>query len=327
MSGPDGPYADARAVESSIRSAALVAAERSGRDVDRLIREARFDRFLCRVFIAGGDRFLLKGGTGMLARIPEARATRDIDLAAASTTIGQAVTDLRAAAAHDLHDFFRFEYLDHKPLLAGDNQPYTDGVRVRFRTYVGVSLRDTIGIDLVTGPAPVTDPVVQEPANRLPLPRLTTTTYRLISIEEQIADKVCASRGTYGTRGGPSTRVKDLVDLVAIALTQTVDGATLQQALHAEQARRQLPPATTYIAPASTGHQYRDLATASALTHEFRDLTDAVPLVAHLVEPALNGDVQHKTWNPHTRTWQQIPSQTRLAATPTTRSLPARSPL
>lgn len=306
MSAAEGPYADARAVEQSIRNAAQIEAARSGRDVTQLIRQARFDRFLCRVFTDGRDRFLLKGGTGMLARIPDSRTTRDIDLAAASATTQQAVLELRAAAEHDLGDFFRFVYLDDRALLEGDNQPYASGRRVRFRTYVGTALRDTISIDLVTGPAPVSAPVVREPANRLPLPRLVTAAYRLISIEDQIADKVCASRGTHGATGAPSTRVKDLVDLVAIALTQTIDGSTLHLALQTEQARRQLPPASTYIPPAATGSQYRALASTSPLTAPFRELIDAVPLVAHLVDPALTGLARDHQWQPDTRAWQTL---------------------
>ena len=42
-------------------------------------RQALRDRFLCRVFRGGRADLVLKGGSGMLARIPDARATRDID--------------------------------------------------------------------------------------------------------------------------------------------------------------------------------------------------------------------------------------------------------
>ena len=36
------------------------------------------DRFLCRVFAGVGERFVLKGGSGPLARIPDARKIRDL---------------------------------------------------------------------------------------------------------------------------------------------------------------------------------------------------------------------------------------------------------
>ena len=44
-------------------------------------RQALRDRFLCRVFSDPDGRFILKGGSGLLARIPDGRATRDIDFA------------------------------------------------------------------------------------------------------------------------------------------------------------------------------------------------------------------------------------------------------
>ena len=47
-------------------------------------RRALRDRFLCRVFSNPDGRFILKGGSGLLARIPDGRVTRDIDFATAS---------------------------------------------------------------------------------------------------------------------------------------------------------------------------------------------------------------------------------------------------
>ena len=62
-----------RAVKKSIKE--------SGRDPGVAYREMLRDRFLCRVFSEPDSRFILKGGAGMLARIPDARATKDIDFA------------------------------------------------------------------------------------------------------------------------------------------------------------------------------------------------------------------------------------------------------
>lgn len=47
-------------------------------------RQALRDRFLCRVFSDPDGRFILKGGSGLLVRIPDGRVTRDIDFATAS---------------------------------------------------------------------------------------------------------------------------------------------------------------------------------------------------------------------------------------------------
>ena len=48
----------------------------TGKDPGIAYREMLRDRFLCRVFSEDDPRFLLKGGSGMLARIPDARYER-----------------------------------------------------------------------------------------------------------------------------------------------------------------------------------------------------------------------------------------------------------
>jgi SLT domain-containing protein len=87
-------YADWRSLELAIKEAANKAAREAGpgisaATVDAKIRQARFDRFLSRVFAEGEEsEWLLKGGMSMLARVPRARTTKDVDLTA------QAASDL-----------------------------------------------------------------------------------------------------------------------------------------------------------------------------------------------------------------------------------------
>ena len=65
-----------------------------------------------------------------MARVPNARATLDIDLYMNGYSLDQALTALRRLVNTDLGDYFRFEYFGHKQSLAGDQQPYADGYRV-----------------------------------------------------------------------------------------------------------------------------------------------------------------------------------------------------
>lgn len=296
------PYRTGAAVERAISDAARRATT-AERDTNRLVREAIFDRFLCRVFAEESGTFVLKGGTSMLARIPTARTTRDIDLAAKERTLDAAVAALRTSASTDLGDHFRFEYRDTQPLLEGEGQPYTDGARIRFDTYIGAAKKDGISIDLVLGHTPTTPPVTAPPANRLSLPRLTTRDYRLYPLVDQVADKVCACEGLYGPSGAPSTRVKDLVDLVLIARTQPIDGTDLTHAIRAERARRQLPGRSTFTAPATFGRTWLTVAKQANLPPDL-DLAAAVILTSHFIEPALTAAATSRTWNPHEQHWQ-----------------------
>ena len=295
------PYRTGVAVERAISDAARRASTPE-RDTNRLMREAVFDRFLCRVFAEEGETFVLKGGTGMLARIPTARTTRDIDLAAMERTLDAAIVALRAAALIDLGDHFRFEYRRTEALLEGEGQPYTDGAQVRFDTYIGAAKKDGVSIDLVLGHVPTTPPVTAAPANRLPLPRLQTHDYRLYPLVDQIADKMCACEGVYGLNEQPSSRVKDLVDLVLIATTQTVEGTDLIHAIRAERARRGLPARNTFTAPATFGRTWRTEAVKGNLPREI-DLAAAVALASHLIEPALAATIVGRVWRPEHRRW------------------------
>src|SRR3546814_18700220 len=68
--------------------------------------------------------------------------------------------------------------------------------------------------------------------------QLVTHPYRLFPVVDQIADKVCATMRTDYPGGRRSSRVKDLVDLVVLAQTQSVDMDDLRVAIATKQALR-----------------------------------------------------------------------------------------
>ncbi len=161
----------------------------------------------------------------MLARIPSTRSTLDIDLYRRGFPLEQALDDLRRLASIDLGDHFRFEYADHESSIEADSQPYTDGYRVVFTVFIGVVKKGVVKIDLAVG-AGMTGAVQSSlPVTALALPRLASNRYRLYPVVDQIADKVCATMSDYD--GRPSSREKDLVDIIVFAVTQDIDGAAL----------------------------------------------------------------------------------------------------
>jgi len=76
--------------------------------VPQLQRQFLYDRLLARVFTHAPDAWVLKGGTALLARVRDARHSRDVDLNRTAGTLEEAVQELRAAAATDLKDHVRF---------------------------------------------------------------------------------------------------------------------------------------------------------------------------------------------------------------------------
>ncbi|HEY0938334.1 MAG TPA: nucleotidyl transferase AbiEii/AbiGii toxin family protein [Trebonia sp.] len=249
--GPEG-YGDWRSLELAIKDAAKRATGQSGpgvsaASVDAQIRQARFDRFLSRVFAEGElSEWLLKGGMSMLARVPRSRTTKDVDLAALrAPDLTEAERTLAALAEADLGDHLTFRLIRSTPTGLGENQP---GVATRRYVFACIDADygtqvDTVTVDVVVGPPPVGRPEVVEPANRLHLRRpLVTFPYRLYPVADQIADKVCATMDTQYPGGKRSTRVKDLVDLVLIARTQTVDLGELRTAIAAKRELSRIGP-------------------------------------------------------------------------------------
>ena len=210
------PYPTPAGVENAIKDAAKkAAAVDPALDVNKRIHLEYFNRFLSRVFSEGADsEWVLKGGTGILARVPSTRSTRDIDLYRSG---------LIRLASIDLGDHFRFEYAGHTESIGTETQPYTEGYQVKFTILIGAASKETLQVDLAVGAGMTGEVVTTEPATTLHLPRLTTHPCRLYPTVDQIADKVCATMTEYRDRS--SSREKALVDVVVFATTQAIDQA------------------------------------------------------------------------------------------------------
>jgi hypothetical protein len=70
------------------------------------------------------------------------------------------------------------------------------------------------------------------------IPDVTQRGYRAYPLVDHIADKIAATYDRYGSSRMPSTRYRDLVDLVAIITGASVDATAQRAALESEFARR-----------------------------------------------------------------------------------------
>ena len=106
-----------------------------------------YDRLLTRIY-TGPDakRWILKGATAILARLAgDARHTRDIDLYRQDEDLLAAENSLRAAAATDAGDFFRFT-LDPGQRITQERHT----LRVPVIAYLGLREFARFHVDLVT---------------------------------------------------------------------------------------------------------------------------------------------------------------------------------
>ena len=300
----DAPYPNGRAVLSAITEKAR-AAHRGGvgSSVQSLIELAIFDRFLCRVFSQDDCPFALKGGTSMLARLPQSRSTTDVDLETADLSIDDAITQLTSAASIDLGDHFEFRYVSHRD-TGGPNQPELHAAAITFSVTVrGAGTRNPLKVDLAVHKRTPAAPLdIITPAFRLDMSRLgPAVLYQAIAVEDQIADKVCATLSTYG--GQASTRTKDLVDLAILTKTMRIDARQLRISVHTEAHQRGLPPFTTLQAPRSMTDGYRTVAKTVPLLNDALHHEDALALVNAMLLPALSAEIEDGAWDPAQQQW------------------------
>nr|WP_254259398.1 nucleotidyl transferase AbiEii/AbiGii toxin family protein [Leucobacter chinensis] len=258
---------------------------------------------MSRIFSEGdASEWVLKGGAGMLARIPSTRSTLDIDLYQQGFTLTQALNELRRLAAVDLGDHFRFEYVGHHSTIGAGAQPYTEGCRVTFAVFIGVAQKGTVKIDLAVGAGLTGKVQAIRPATALDLPRLIGHRYRLYPVVDQIADKVCATVAEHN--GQASSCEKDLVDLVVLAVTQAIDGKSLTRAIETERMRRKMQPNECFTVPDKWGAGYVRLSKPISYCARFTSVSLALALVSSLIDPALSSAIDEKVWSPERLQWE-----------------------
>lgn len=242
----------------------------------------------------------------MLARVPRSRTTKDMDLASqAAPDLVEAERALAELVDVELGDHLTFRLIRSTATGLGENQP---GLATRRCIFACIDVDhdtqiDTVQVDVVVGPPPVARPEVVEPTNRLHLRRpLVTHPYRLYPVADQIADKVCATMDTNYRGGKRSSRVKDLVDLVVLANTQTVDLDELCAAISAQRALSRIEPFQHFDIPADWIRTYATTAKGVPSAESLTAAT-AADLVASFVDPALDKSSTTRTWDPDKLTW------------------------
>lgn len=290
-------YATPAAFDRALKKAAKAA----GGDPGRAYRQALRDRFLCRVFRGGGGRFVLKGGSGMLARIPNVRATRDLDFAASGrVSAEEALGEMRAIAATDLGDWCSFELTKSSESM--DDNGYSRLLKLRFATFVGDEEKDPVLIDLSLDCAATLPPDRVRPANRLEVEGLETCDYLVYPLPDQLADKLCAIMELQ-PGGRPSSRMKDLADVVAYAASERFDLGQLRRAVRSECAKRGMDVPGGFAAPSEWRPRFGAFARSVGLPGAFASFEAASELAGRFFGPALGDEPEGGTWDPGRLVW------------------------
>jgi len=289
-----GPTAFRRALTDRLKASAV-----SGRwTLAQLQRQMAYDRLLERLYLIDED-WIVKGATALLARNIGVRATIDVDIyrAVASEV---AEREIRAAAGQDIGDWFRFEIGAAR--LAGGT---AGGVRLPVTAFVGTTAWASFHVDLVGADMRMTgEPEIVPALAPVVMPDLEQHGYRAYPLIDHIADKVAAMFELHGSSGSPSTRYKDLVDLVAIVVAAAVPAEEQLAALWSEASRRGLEFPSRFAVPDQRSWERGYAAEARrSLLPIAQTLGSALDVVTPFLDPLLDGTARG-VWVPVEVRWR-----------------------
>ena len=307
------PYVTAAAFRAALRDRLSVLVRAGGHGLDELQRQFAYDRLLARAFMGpDADRWVLKGAGALLVRLPEARHSRDIDLAFAPSpvqgvlaspqdddAVEDAVMSLVDAAGRDLGDHFRFEITRTSRLREA-----AKGRRLHVVTYLGARYA-AFHVDVVVGTAMTGVPQTASPLVALTIPGLVRPGYRLFQLADHVADKLCAIVEVHDRASGlqASTRVKDLVDLALIAATQQLAADASILAVRVGASHRGLRLPAQFAVPDLAVWRRGYPAKAREAPGVVPDFDAAVRLVASFLDPVLDGTARGD-WIPTAARWE-----------------------
>ena len=291
---------------AALEMAVKAAAKTSPLDTNLAISGFYFHRLLCRVFSEKDHKFVLKGGLSVLARTVDARATRDIDLLALETELGTAVEELKRLASVNLDDFVAFQFDKVEPIKADDE--YRSGAKVWFTPTLGGKPLQPLSIDLVADEVDGLAPEVLKPADRLDIDGLPVFDYPIYRAECALADKLLAMLETHNDR--PSSRVKDLIDIVVYAKACEIDSAILAERVAKEAAARKVELPEAFAVPGSWldnyKTSYKKMAKQAKTDDVAPNLESAQELARKLYAPAFEEHRNHAKWNPSSMLWIEV---------------------
>ena len=265
--------------------------------LSQLQRQIAYDRLLERLYVVN-ESWVVKGATALIARDIGVRGTIDVDIyREVSGEIAE--RDLRSAAVLDLGDWFHFE------LGAAQQMDDGKGRRVPVTAYVGITVWVEFRVDLVGSDLRMTgDTEHVPPLARLLMPNVEQHGYRAYPLVDHISDKVAAILQRYGDLQAPSTRYRDLVDLVSIIAAASVNAEAQQKALRSEAKRRGIVLPERFRVPdrALWERGYPAEARRSLLTMA-QTLDEALAIVRPFVD-ALLQETATGQWNPKTQRWE-----------------------
>ena len=285
------PAAFRRALTQRLRQASM----EGTRTLQQLQRQVAYDRLLERLYLVD-DGWIVKGATALLARDLGVRGSLDVDVYR-EVAGDVAEADLRAAADRELGDWFRFEI--GVAAITGDR-----AVRLPVKAVIGATAWVEFHVDLIGSDLRMTGhPEDVPPVARGIIPHVDQRGYRAYPLVDHVADKVAATYECHGAEQVPSTRYRDVVDLVSIVTGASVSAGEQRLALESEFRRRGLTLPSSFDVPDRSLWEpgYAAEARRSLLTVG-RTLDEALAIVRPFLDPLLDRTAVG-SWNRGVHAW------------------------
>jgi hypothetical protein len=264
----------------------------------RLRKRVAFELFLRRLLVVAPDRWMLKGALALDFRFAAtSRPTKDIDLAYHDNEQG-ATRDIAAAQQLALDDFFTFAATRTEEL---DDTDEFSAVRFHVTAQLAGRTFEQFLVDIGFSDAISWTPDTIQTSDLLSFAGIGPLLLPAIPLPQHLAEKVHAYTRTYGESEQPSTRPKDLIDILLIESSAAIQADALRHALEntfAERARQPLPT-NLPPPPAAWVDPYRRLAETVNVDG---NLSIAFTRATAFLDPVLAGRA-HGQWDIQRREW------------------------
>jgi predicted nucleotidyltransferase component of viral defense system len=292
-------YATPAAFRAALEARLNAAARAGGRPVGSARKLVAFTRLLARLERTAPERWVLKGGFALELRLPgQARATRDVDIDWVAS-LDEATSALVEAAALKLDDYFEFDIQRVGEADVGG----AGGVRFHADAYVGGRLFEPLLIDVGVGSEAL--PQVDEltAPDLLDFAEIEPAHVRAIPLEQHIAEKLHAYTRRHAD-DQPSSRVKDLVDIILMSELADFDFDRLREAVLSvfEKRATHRLPASLPAPPREWARPYRVLAEEVGLVS---DPLAGHRLAAAFLDPVVADAPGLARWDAQVMQWQR----------------------
>lgn len=216
----DNKYATSSGMRMALEERLNKISRDEGVDILKLRRHVSFDRLLARLYTKAPDNIIVKGGYALELRLDYARTTKDVDISFKGNLNGYWSNDgdrlqefLQDCADIDLSDYF--DYVIGSASLDLENALY-GGFRFPIDARMDGRTFSKFNIDMAAGDTWIEPHELISPKNWMEFAGIESPTISLISIEQQFSEKLHAFTLP---RERPNSRVKDIVDILALIRT------------------------------------------------------------------------------------------------------------